>query len=123
MKTVKYTTSSQYHIASVQIDTLSIEEILSALNTITLRFKNDRYTIIKIVDFVLDGYTSKRVMEAFKVNDEDQLLLFAYDGEFKNCVGLALCFNKKFYSLSLSEGKRSESELYNIFKSKNDKWE
>lgn len=88
-------------------------------NNITL----DDYTKQQLEQFVTDGFTEKRVSAAPKVSktDGNQMVLFSYasyDGELGTPVGLAIIFQDKFYSIGYKEGRRSESELHQIYQNR-----
>lgn len=105
-----------YFLESTPIDTINTNEFVRAFNKFGVLL--DEYTLNGIREFCIEGFTEKRVSNAPVVNDADQMVFFAYDEDFNSPVGLAICFDKKFYSIPFSKGKRSESELYNIFESK-----
>lgn len=126
MKKKSYSTSivndTKYYLMSVPIKTINIIEFVDAVYKISEEINRpllDEYTLYHFIEFCNEGYTESRVKNAPNVQDDDQMILFAYDDEFKSPVGMAISFNKKFYALGYSKGKKSESELHILFKNKN----
>lgn len=116
MKTKHYKTHhcENYYLASTPITTINIGEFEKAFHNLS-DSEIDQYTKDGMRFFAEEGYTEVRVSNAPIIKEDNQMVLFSYDEDFKSPIGLAICFDKKFYALQYSKGKHSESELYNIF--------
>lgn len=111
-------TYQKISIVSVPLEDFTLSSMLKSFHDLSDNILLDDYTYNGLYNFYVWGFTEKRVNSAPVVSDSDSMILFAYTDSFKSPIGLAICFDGKFYAMDYSQGRRSVSELYNIFKYK-----
>lgn len=108
-------------MVSVPLENFNLRKMIKSFNVVSSLYgemSSDEYTLSGFKKFYEDGFTESRISSAPKVPDSDSMVLFSNDEAFKSPIGLAICFDGKFYAMDYKYGKLSEPELYSIFKSK-----
>lgn len=105
-------------MVSVPLENFNLSSMMMAFYNLSGELSLDGYTLSGFKKFYEDGFTESRVSAAPKVPDSDSMVLFSNDEAFKSPIGLAICFDGKFYAMDYKYGKLSEPEMLNIFKNK-----
>lgn len=108
-------------MVSVPLENFNLKKMMMSFNVVSSLYgemSSDGYTLSGFKKFYEDGFTESRVSAAPRVPDSDSMVLFSNDEAFKSPIGLAICFDGKFYAMDYKYGKLSEPEMLNIFKNK-----
>lgn len=108
-------------MVSVPLENFNLKKMIKSFNVVSSLYgemSSDEYTLSGFKKFYEEGFTESRVSAAPRVPDSDSMVLFSKDEAFKSPIGLAICFDGKFYAMDYKYGKLSEPEMLNIFKSK-----
>lgn len=105
-------------MVSVPLKNFNLSSMMMTFYGLSGELSLDDYTMRGFKKFYEEGFTESRVSAAPTVTDSDSMMLFGYSSTFKSPIGLAICFDGKFYAMDYKYGKLSEPEMLNIFKNK-----
>lgn len=105
-------------MVSVPLKNFNLYSMMMSFYNLSGELSLDEYTLSGFKKFYEDGFTESRVSASHRIPDSDSMVLFSSDEAFMSPIGLAICFDGKFYAMDYKYGKLSEPELYSIFKNK-----